>query len=65
MDLSSMMAAGKENTDSANDDPTHELDGVYSDGSSIEMASAMTTSITENNLTEFKKYLDNSAKRHS
>lgn len=61
MDLSSMMAAGKENTDSANDDPTHELDGVYSDGSSIEMASAMTTSITENNLTEFKKYLDNSA----
>ena len=61
MDLSSMLAAGKEHTDSANDDPTHELDGVYSDGSSIEMASAMTTSITENNLTEFKKYLDNSA----
>lgn len=61
MDLSSMMAAGKENTDSANDDPTHELDGVYSDGSSIEMASSVTTSITENNLTEFKKYLDDSS----
>ncbi|MBR1390199.1 MAG: ABC transporter ATP-binding protein/permease [Lachnospiraceae bacterium] len=58
MDLSSMLAAGKENTDSANAEATHELDAVYSDGSSIEMASAMTTSITENNLTEFKKYLD-------
>lgn len=61
MDLSSMLAAGKENTDSTNDDPTHELDAVYSDGSNIEMASTMTTSITENNLTEFKKYLDNSS----
>lgn len=61
MDLTSMLAAGKENTDSANDAVDHELDGVYSDGSSLEMASSVTTSITENNLTEFKKYLDNSA----
>lgn len=61
MDLSSMLAAGRENTDSTGDSPTHKLDGVYSDGSSIEMASTVTTSITENNLTEFKKYLDNSS----
>lgn len=58
MDLSSMLAAGKESTDSASDEADHKLDGVYSDTSSLEMASSMSTSITENNLTEFKKYLD-------
>lgn len=36
----------------------HKLDGIYSNGTSLEMASSFTTSITENNLTEFKKYLD-------
>ena len=36
----------------------HDLDAVYSNGTELEMASTMTTSITENNLTEFKKYLD-------
>ncbi|WP_229098550.1 ABC transporter permease [Turicibacter sanguinis] len=36
----------------------HDLDAVYSNGTELEMASKMTTSITENNLTEFKKYLD-------
>lgn len=40
-------------------DVTHELDGVYSNGTDIEMASSITTSFTKNNLTEFKKYLDN------
>lgn len=58
MDLSSMLASGKENTDSANKDADHELDGVYSNPSDIEMASSMSMSIQENNLTEFKKYLD-------
>ena len=37
----------------------HDLNGVYSNGKLFEMASNVTTSITENNLTEFKKYLDN------
>lgn len=60
MDLSSMLAAGKESTDSASDEADHKLDGVYSDSTSLEMASSMSTSITENNLTEFKKYLEDS-----
>lgn len=58
MDLSSLLAAGKENTDSQNDPADHELDAIYSDGSALEMASNMTMSVTKNNLTEFKKYLD-------
>ena len=58
MDLSSMLAAGKESTDNSGEEADHELDGIYSDGSDLEMASTMTASITENNLTEFKKYLD-------
>ncbi len=37
---------------------SHELDGVYSNGTELEMVSSFTASITENNLTEFKKYLD-------
>ena len=37
----------------------HENDAVYSDVSSIERASMVSTSMTKNNLTEFKKYLEN------
>ncbi len=40
------------------EDADHKLDGVYSDGSNLEMASTFKTSLKENNLTEFKKYLD-------
>ena len=58
MDLSSMLAAGRDNTDSAGEGADHEKDAVYSDGSSIEMASSITTNITENNLTKFKEYLE-------
>lgn len=58
LDLLSMLAAGKDNTDSANEEVGHEKDAVYSDGSSIEMASSITNSITENNLTKFKQYLE-------
>ncbi|KIR03703.1 ABC transporter ATP-binding protein [Lachnospiraceae bacterium TWA4] len=58
MDLSSMLASGRERTDRSSEEVTHELDGVYSNGSSIEMASSASMSITTNNLTEFKKYLD-------
>ncbi len=57
IDLNSLMEAGREST--VSHEVQHGLDAVYSDGTTLEMASSMTTSITENNLTEFKKYLDN------
>ena len=37
----------------------HDLNLVYSNNIGLEMMSNMTTNITENNLTPFKKYLDN------
>ncbi len=37
----------------------HELDGVYSNVQALNMVSSFTSSVTENNLTAFKKYLDN------
>lgn len=36
----------------------HENDAVYSNTTFLERASVMTTSLTKNNLTEFKKYLE-------
>lgn len=58
MDLSSIISAGKdaENPDKKID---HKLEGVYSDPSDLEMASSVTSSIQTNNLSKFKKYLDN------
>ncbi len=44
--------------DSLTDD-SHELDAVYSDVSDLELSSSMTSSISTNNLTAFKKYLEN------
>lgn len=58
-DLSSVLSRGRSNTENDSGGAEHDLDGVYSDPRDLEMASAMTTSLTENNLTEFKKYLDN------
>ena len=58
IDLSSIMSSGGHPTGQIND-ANHDLDGIYSNGSSLEMASTMTSSFTENNLTSFKKYLDN------
>lgn len=55
MDLSAFMSTGQE-AHSAGE--SHKLDAVYSNGMQFEMASSLTTSITENNLTKFKKYLD-------
>ena len=56
MDLSSIFGtAAKSNSDELE----HKLDAVYPNGSDIELASTMTSSITTNNLTDFKKYLDN------
>ena len=59
MDLTSIMSEGGPQGES-DGETNHKLDGIYSNGSSLEMASSVTTSITENNLTEFKKYLDDS-----
>ncbi len=58
IDLSSIM---KQNSSAVQDslEPEHELDAVYSNTTDIEMTSNVTTSFKENNLTEFKKYLDN------
>ncbi|MCF0238631.1 MAG: ABC transporter ATP-binding protein/permease [Sphaerochaetaceae bacterium] len=54
-DLSSMTQS---HNGSKEKEKEHELDAVYSDTRNIQIASAMTSSITKNNLTEFKKYLD-------
>ncbi len=56
VDLSSIMSGST--TTSSFGESEHELDGVYSNVVGFELASTMTTSITQNNLTEFKKYLD-------
>ena len=55
MDLSSMLAAGRE---SSSNELTHELDGVYSNNSDVEMAASSSMSIKSNNLTSFKEYLE-------
>ena len=39
-------------------DGEHELDAVYSNGRMLQAASAFTSSVTTNNLSDFKKYLD-------
>ncbi len=55
MDLGSMM--GKSNA-VANKELNHDLDAVYSNGIAFEMLSTMNSSFKKNNLTSFKKYLD-------
>lgn len=57
MDLTSLV----EMTDSAVSDMEnvkHDMNAVYSDGTALELESTLSTSFTENNLTDFKKYLD-------
>ncbi len=59
MDLSSLMEMGSSaHGGQDGEQQEHGLDAVYSDGRDLEMASSITTSITENNLTKFKQYLD-------
>lgn len=55
LDLSGLMGAGDENT---RDHVDHELDGVHSNSMGLETASTMVSSISVNNLTAFKEYLD-------
>ncbi|MBO4869611.1 MAG: ABC transporter ATP-binding protein/permease [Clostridia bacterium] len=55
IDLSGLMSNANKSGDGAAE---HELDAVYSNGKMLQAASAFTSSITTNNLTKFKKYLD-------
>ncbi len=55
IDLNSIMNAGRERALEA---PDHEKDAVYANTYMFDMASTLTTSISENNLTAFKRYLD-------
>ncbi len=57
IDISSLMDISAENADK--DDIDHEKDAVYSNGGRLESFADFSSSITENNLTKFKKYLDN------
>ncbi|MFV0363660.1 MAG: ATP-binding cassette domain-containing protein [Suipraeoptans sp.] len=62
IDVSSLMSQGSQmvgmGSDSNSEDIGHDLDGVYSNPNELEMENAITSSTTENNLTEFKKYMD-------
>ncbi|MBD5142425.1 MAG: ABC transporter ATP-binding protein, partial [Ruminococcus sp.] len=58
MDMSSLIEMGQ-SQHSKDKEINHNLDAVYGDSSTIEVASTMQTSIKENNLTAFKEYLDN------
>ncbi len=57
MDLASLMEM-RSNSEKRRDDLEHGFDGVYVNNSSFERASTMSLNIKHNNLTEFKKYLD-------
>lgn len=62
-DLAGMMEKAEEKEE---EEVTHAKDAVYSDNRAFEHLADMTASIAENNLTGFKKYLDNKdAKIHS
>ena len=56
LDFSALMNTG--NGNSHLDQSEHPLDGVYSNAQEWKMANTFVSSITENNLTGFKKYLD-------
>jgi len=59
-DFTTLMLSGQDKKkEKLLEDADHKLDAVYSDGSNLEMASTFQTSIKANNLTDFKKYLDN------
>lgn len=58
IDLSNIMSSGGSMAGEIHDN-NHDLNAIYSNGSSFKIASTMTSSFTENNLTSFKKYLDN------
>ncbi|WP_278814548.1 ABC transporter permease, partial [Bifidobacterium pullorum] len=56
-DLQSLLEQSAANADGERTDE-HDRDAVYADDSSFTQASTLTSSIAENNLTAFKRYLD-------
>ena len=61
-DFASMMEAGQNaHNESVNID--HDMDNVYSNTTALEMVSNFSSAISENNLTAFKKYLDDPASK--
>lgn len=58
MDLSQLFAQGMGTEEETEEVQEHDLDAVYSNSQSLQMASTMASSVTKNNLTLFKKYLD-------
>ncbi len=56
VDLSSLIASSP--VLNIREELDHDRNGLYSNGMSFEMVSTLTSSITENNLTAFKKYLE-------
>ncbi|MBR5974771.1 MAG: ABC transporter ATP-binding protein/permease [Clostridiales bacterium] len=57
MDLASVISMDMD-TGGRRSDLDHDLDAMYVDNSSFEQASTISMSVKRNNLTEFKKYLD-------
>ena len=57
IDLTSLMG---NHQNVADDTANHKKDAVYGNSTDLEIASTMTSSVTTNNLTDFKKYLDDS-----
>lgn len=57
-DLSKVLSSGQQSGGSSKA-TTKNRNGIYPDSTSIKQAANLTGSITSNNLTEFKKYLDN------
>ena len=55
-DLTSMMTSGQQSAE--NQGKKHGSDAIYPDDTAIKGTASMTSSITENNLSAFKKYLD-------
>ncbi len=56
VDFSSIFKAGMQNSEEK--EINHKKNAIYSNNSSVEMVSSVADSITKNNLTDFKKYLD-------
>ena len=56
VDLSSIFDTGKNTYDNKNS--KHKKDAIYSNDNTLTMANSVTTNVSKNNLTEFKKYLD-------
>ncbi len=58
LDFTTLITSAQNTASAAQGEAEHPLDGVYSDPSELELAGTMATSLTENNLTAFKQYLE-------